>query len=53
MTSFGYREHKQKTLQFAWQHFGIQSSFWIKINFDSIVRWKDLDKNNVHKIYNL
>jgi hypothetical protein len=53
MTSFNYPKHKQKTLEFAWQHFGIQSSFWIKINFDSMVRWKGLDKINVHKIYNL
>jgi hypothetical protein len=27
MTSFGYPKHKKKTLEFAWQHFGIQSSF--------------------------
>jgi hypothetical protein len=50
---FGYPKHKQKTLEFAWQHFGIQSSLWIKINLDPMARWKGLDKINVHKVYNL
>jgi hypothetical protein len=36
MTSFDYPKHKQ---DFAWQHFGIQSSLWIKINLDLMVRW--------------
>jgi hypothetical protein len=42
----------KKTLEFA-QHFGIQSSFWVRINVDPMVRWKGLNKINVHKIYNL
>jgi hypothetical protein len=50
MVSFGYPKHKKKI---AWQHFETQSSFWIKINLDPIVRWKRLDKFNVHIIYNL
>jgi hypothetical protein len=53
MISFDYLKHKQKNLEFAWQHFEIQNSFWIKINFDTMVRWKGLDKINVHEIYNL
>jgi hypothetical protein len=52
MTSFGYFKHKQKTLKFAWQHFGMQCSLWIKINFDSMVRWKGLDKIIVYKVHN-
>jgi len=51
MVSFIYHKHKQKTL--AWQPFGTQSLFWIKINFDLTVRWRGLDKINVHTIYNL
>jgi hypothetical protein len=38
MASFGYAKQKQKTWKFAQQHFGSQSSFWVKINFDPIVR---------------
>jgi len=53
MVSFGYPNRKQKTLKFAWQHFGTQSSLWVKINFDPTIRWKGLDKINVHKVYNL
>jgi hypothetical protein len=44
MVSLGYFKHKQKTSNFTWQQFGIQSSLWIKINFDSMVIWKGLDK---------
>jgi hypothetical protein len=44
MASFGNPKHKKKTLECAWQPFGTQSSFWIKVKFDSIVRWKGLDK---------
>jgi hypothetical protein len=43
---------RQKTLKCAWQDFGTQSSFWIKVKLDPIVRWKGLDEINVHKIYN-
>ncbi len=52
MVFFGYPKHKQKTLKFAWKHFGIQSSFWVKMNFDPMVRWRGLDKINVHIVYN-
>jgi len=53
MIFFDYFKHKQKNLKFAWQHFGTQSSLWSKINLDPIVRWRGLDKINVHTIYNL
>jgi hypothetical protein len=53
MVFFGYPKHKQKTKKFAWQHFGIQSLFWMKINLDLRVRWRGLDKINVHIVYNL
>jgi len=53
MISFGYFKHKGKTLKFAWQHFEAQSSFWVKINFDPMVKWRGLDKTNVHTIYKL
>jgi hypothetical protein len=56
MTSFGYSKKikiKIKNLEFIWQYFGNQSSFWVKVNFDPITRWRGLDKINVHKIYNL
>ncbi len=42
---------RKKTLECAWQHLGIQSSFWIKVKVDPMVRWRGLDKINVHKIY--
>jgi hypothetical protein len=48
MASCDYSKHKKK---FAWQHFGIQSSFWIKINLDPKIKWKGLDKINVHRVY--
>jgi hypothetical protein len=51
MVFFNYFKHKQKNLKFAWQHFGTQSLFWVKINLDPIVRLKGLDKSNVHTIY--
>jgi hypothetical protein len=35
------------------QHFGFWSSLWVKINLDPIVRWKGLDKINVHTMYKL
>jgi hypothetical protein len=47
MASFGYSKQKYKTLEFA-QHFWTQSLFWVKINFDPMVRWRRLDKFNVH-----
>jgi hypothetical protein len=50
MTSLGYFKHKQKISNFSWQQFGIQSSLWIKINLDSMVRWKGLGKINVYKL---
>ncbi len=53
MVSFDYPKHKQKTLKFAWQPFGTQNLLWNKINFDATVKWRRLDKINVHTIYNL
>jgi hypothetical protein len=50
---FGYFERKQKTLKFTWQHFGTQNLFWLKINLDPTIRWRGLDKINVHIVYNL
>jgi hypothetical protein len=44
MVFFGYHKHKQKDLKNLLQHFGTQSSLSVKINFDSIVRWRELDK---------
>jgi hypothetical protein len=34
MTFFSYCKYEKKALEFAWQHFGIQSSLRVKINFD-------------------
>jgi hypothetical protein len=53
MTSFGYFKHKQKALEVAWQLFETQNSFWVKVNLDPRVKWKGLDKINVHRVYNL
>jgi hypothetical protein len=53
MIFFGYPKHKQKTLKFAWQPFGTQSLFWVKINLDPIVRWRGFNKFNVNTVYNL
>jgi hypothetical protein len=53
MASFGYLKLKQKNLEFSWQHFRIQSSLWVKINLDRIVRWKGLEKIDAHTVYNL
>jgi hypothetical protein len=53
MVFFGYPKHKQKALKFAWQHFGTQSSLLIEINFNPMVKWRGLDKINVHIVYNL
>jgi hypothetical protein len=47
MASFSYFKYNLKTLGFA-QHFLTQSSIWIKIHFDPMVRWGGLDKINVH-----
>jgi hypothetical protein len=44
MISFNYPKHKMFFLKIAWQHFGTQSSLWIKINFDPMVRWRGFDK---------
>jgi hypothetical protein len=33
--------------------FGIQILCWVKINFNSIVRWRGLVKINVYRVYNL
>jgi len=49
MASIGYPKHKWNFLKFAQKHFWTQSSFWIKINFDPMVRWRGLDKINVHR----
>jgi hypothetical protein len=38
MASFDNPIHKQKTLKCAQQHFGTQISFYIKINFDPMIR---------------
>ncbi len=46
------QKKKKKTLKFTWQHFGTQSSLWVKINLDPMVKWRGLDKINVYKIYN-
>jgi len=51
--SFGYLKHMQRKLKFAWQRIGTQSSFWIKNDIDPIVRWRGLDKINVHTLCNL
>jgi hypothetical protein len=51
MASFGQPKHKQKNLEFAQQHFGTQSSLWVKINFDPMVRWGGLNKINIHTVY--
>jgi SOS-response transcriptional repressor LexA len=53
MASFCYLKHKLKTLKFAQQHLKTQSSFWVKIHFDPMIRWGGLDKINVHKVYDL
>jgi hypothetical protein len=53
MAYVGYPKHKWKTLEFAQKHFWIQNSFWFKINFDPMVRWRGLDKINVHRLHNL
>jgi hypothetical protein len=39
MASFGYSKHKQKPLEITPQHFWTQSSFWVKSNFDPMVKW--------------
>jgi hypothetical protein len=44
---------RKTILECAWENFGTRSSFWIKVKFDPMVRWKDLDQINVHKIYNI
>ncbi len=44
---------RNKTLKCAWQHFGIQSSLWINVKLDPMVKWRELRKINVHKIYNV
>jgi hypothetical protein len=49
MASFGYPKHKQKNLEFT-QHFGTQSSLWIKIDIDPTFIWGGLDKINVYKV---
>jgi hypothetical protein len=53
MASFGYSKHKKKNLEFANNIFEFKVYFWVKIHFDPIVRWRGLDKINVHIIYNL
>jgi hypothetical protein len=49
MISFGYRKHKQKKLTFTWQPFGTQILLWVKIYLDPTIRWRKLNKINVHK----
>jgi hypothetical protein len=53
MVSFDYLKHKPKKLKFVWQPFGTQGLLWSKMNFDPTVRWRRLDKINVHIICNL
>jgi hypothetical protein len=53
MIFFSYHKQKQKIKKIAWQHFATQSSFWVKINLDPMVRWRELNKVNVHIVYNL
>jgi hypothetical protein len=40
-------------LECAWQNFETQSSFWIIVNLDPMVRWRYFDKIDVHKVYNV
>jgi len=42
-----------KNFKICMTTFGIQSSLWIKINLDPMIKWKGLDKINVHRIYKL
>jgi hypothetical protein len=54
MAFIGKPKHKKKKkLECTWQHFGVQNSFWMKVKLDSMVRWRKLDKINVHKVYNI
>jgi hypothetical protein len=53
MTFFGNLNIRKIILECTWQHFGTQSSFWIKVKLDPMVRWRELDKINVHKVYNV
>jgi len=51
MTSFSYHKYKQKKFKFVCQHFGqTKSSIWVKIDLDSMVRWRGLDKINVYRV---
>jgi hypothetical protein len=43
---FGYLKHKQKTLEFAWQHFETQNTFWIK----KIILIQQLDEEDWIKL---
>jgi hypothetical protein len=45
MAFFENPKHKKIALECAWQDFGTQSSFWIKVKLDPMVRWRDLDKS--------
>jgi hypothetical protein len=45
MTFFGNPTHKKKKLECAWKHFRTQSSYWIKVKLDTMVRWRELDKS--------
>ncbi len=51
MAFFGYFKHEQFFLKFTWQHYGTQCSLWVLINFDPTIKWKILDKINVHRVY--
>jgi hypothetical protein len=48
MAPFGYPKHKQKKLEFT-QHFGTQSSLWVKINLDSMFNEEDWIKSTYIK----
>jgi len=43
MAFFENLKHKKKINKCAWQHFETQSSFWIKIKLDPMVKWKKLE----------
>jgi hypothetical protein len=52
LKSWWHPKRKQKTLKFAKQYFKTQSSFWVKINFDSTTKWRALNRINIHSVYN-
>ncbi len=55
MTSFDYLNINKKIKNKKWRDkiLKLKGSFWVKINLDPMVRWRGLDKINVHRVYNL